>query len=224
MTSRRKIRAARRRRRREHAAGASVDTHGASVIALTGGSARGTDTGAGDGLREVNAASANGVAAGLGRIQRLGKGREAGEKAGDGPQREPDETRAICATGRGVVVCEWCGHLVCRAVRRQQTDGRERASDRATVREGRAPRYESVATRICKLSSRAFQLLHPVTSSSPRNAQDAGVVIPFRTLKSKHDFSMSQGPMSQFLPPYLVAQDVHVHDPVVPPALPPLMQ
>ena len=97
MTSRRKIRAARRRRRREHAAGASVDTHGASVIALTGGSARGTDTGAGDGLREVNAASANGVATGLGRIQRLGKGREAGEEAGDGPQREPDETRAICA-------------------------------------------------------------------------------------------------------------------------------
>jgi hypothetical protein len=62
-----------------------------------------------------------------------------------------------------------------------------------------------------------------VTSSSLRNAQDAGVVIPFRTLKSKHDFSMSQGPMWQFLPPYLVAQDVHVHVPVVPPALPPLM-
>ena len=49
------------------------------------------------------------------------------------------------------------------------------------------------------------------------------MVIPFRTLKSKHDFSMSQGPMWQFLPPYLVAQDVHVHVPVVPPALPPLM-
>ena len=100
---------------------------------------------------------------------------------------------------------------------------REGASVR-TVREGRAPRYKSVATRIRKLSSRAFQLLHSVTSSSPRNAQDAGVVIPFRKLKSKHDFSMSQGPMWQFLPPYLVAQDVHVHAVVVPPTVPPLMQ
>ena len=50
------------------------------------------------------------------------------------------------------------------------------------------------------------------------------MVIPFRKLKSKHDFSMSQGPMWQFLPPYLVAQDVHVHAVVVPPTVPPLMQ
>ena len=111
-------------------------------------SARGTDNGAGDGLREVDAASANGVAAGLGRIQRLGKGREAGEEAGDGPQREPDETRAICATGRGVVVCEWCGHLVRRAVRRQQTDGRERASDRGDCEGG-----ARAAIRICRYAN-----------------------------------------------------------------------
>ena len=52
----------------------------------------------------------------------------------------------------------------------------------------------------------------------------SGVVIPFRTLKSKQDFSISQGPMWQFPPPYLLPQDVHVHDPVVPPTLPPLTQ
>ena len=56
MTSRRKIRAARRRRRREHAAGASVDTHGASVTrpaARAGANRRaaGFESVGGDGVR-----------------------------------------------------------------------------------------------------------------------------------------------------------------------------
>ena len=66
-----------------------------------------------------------------------GSGRERGEEAGDGPWRDADETRANFAEGRGVVVCEWCGHLVCRAVRVGQMDGcpmRRRRSARAKVR------------------------------------------------------------------------------------------
>ena len=175
--------------------------------------------------------SSNGAAAGLGRIQRLGKGkgRRGGRRTVAGGGRDARELRGGARRG-GVRVVRASG--VPRGARgadgrvpdaQAAVGAREGASAR-TVREGRAPRYKSVATRIRKLSSRAFQLLHSVTSSSPRNAQDAGVVIPFRKLKSKHDFSMSQGPMWQFLPPYLVAQDVHVHAVVVPPTVPPLMQ
>lgn len=199
MTFRRKIRAARQRRRREHAPAASVDTHGTSVIARTGGSLvrvridpsglnRRYESVGGDGgphgtpprsgiaavALDANAghhATGRGARSGE-RIPALGtkltaaftrgllgkhrgkhrcpqtapprgldgsngSGRERGEEAGDGPWREADETRANFAEGRGVVVCEWCGHLVCRAVRVGQMDGcpmRRRRSARAKVR------------------------------------------------------------------------------------------
>ena len=60
-----------------------------------------------------------------------------------------------------------------------------------------------MATELCGTSfatAYSTTVVHPATSAI--HAQVAGVVIPFRTLKSKQAFSMSQGPMWQLAQPY----------------------
>ena len=82
-----------------------------------------------------------------------------------------------------------------------------------------------MATELCGTSfatAYSTTVVHPATSAI--HAQVTGVVIPFRTLKSKQAFSMSQGPMWQLAPPYPATHFVHVHDPAIPPTTPPLTQ
>ena len=164
--------------------------------------------------REVYAAVAAGaVRRGAGRTRRLGRGRgrRGGRRTAAGAGRDVRDLRVGAERGGVRVVRASGGQNGLAATTKSGAKkwyerggwtgaryAREGVPGR-TLREGRAPRCESVATQIRESSSRAFQFLHPVTSSSPRNAQDAGVVIPFRTLKSKHDFSMSQGPMCAVL-------------------------